>query len=293
MFRNSRWGVKGPRFPFDLMVGTRLPGQIEGLSSIDKGKPTQQFHSESFNAWADATSYRIAPTYKKSIGNDFKGEPVYEPGAIWELTDPADLEPTSPPLADMNQLPALTEATGAMIRNILGSSDLEQGFANSPYEKAASVKSRMLGSAKRSIPNKKKIGRSVVHAAQMFLVLNQNYADNQKDWVEPVIVDVPTLTGVSDPEQDKQDDLLLLSTMQQSPIYATPNGQRKIRNTFEDMVRKFKRTQVELYVPTADEFEADMQIQNQMQQIQLEMAVNQPTDQAGQTSSPKMGAGAK
>lgn len=271
LIKNKVWEIKGPRFPYVMTTAYRLPGQIEGLSSIDRGKPMQMFHSEGFNSWADATSYRIFPFFKKSIGNIFQGEPTIEPGGVASLSDPKDFEPAVPQLSDMAQLPALMQATSQKIRNLLNAQDFEQGVQGNPYEKATSVKSRMIGSGKRAVPHRKKFGMSLINGAKLFLAFNQNLADDAEMWIEPVKIDVPSLTGVTDPEQEKQDDILLLSTMQASPLYANPTGSRKIRNLWEDMVRKFKRVQVELYVPTEQELEQDIQIQTQMAQVQLDM----------------------
>jgi hypothetical protein len=81
------------------------------------------------------------------------------------------------------------------------------------------------------------------------------------------VIDVPSLTAVTDPEQEKQDMVLLLSTIQAMPMYQTPEGERKIRNLMERMVRLFVRNDVHQYVFTQAEHEKDIQLKSQMQSL--------------------------
>lgn len=255
---------KGIESVFVSTVPRPLPGQPEGLSTIDIGKPLQKVHNEGYNFWADSISYGQFGPLKNRSGNDFQKTPILEPGAIFWLAEPEQLTPVYPMVGAPPDLPSFVALSSAKIRNITNASDTEQGFNAAQYEKATSTKARMMGTAKRSIPLKKIYGESIIEVAKIFLKLNQQFAEDAEKFIVDVTIDVPALTAVTDPEQEKQDDVLLLSTIAAMPMYATPEGSRKIRNLLEDMVRKFKRNDVFQFVFTPAELEKDIQLQTQM-----------------------------
>jgi hypothetical protein len=258
---------KGIQSPFVSVVPRPLPGQPEGLSTVDIGKPLQKVHNEGYNYWADSITYGQFGPLKNRSGNAFQGTPILEPGAIFWLPEPEMLTPVYPIIGAPPDLPAFVQMSSAKIRNITNASDTEQGFNAAQYEKATSTKARMLGTAKRSVPVKKIYGEAVIEVVKIFLKMNQQFAEDAEAFVADVLIDVPSLTSVTDPEQEKQDDVLLLSTLAQMPMYQTPEGTRKIRNLLEDMVRKFKRNDVFNFVFTPAELEKDIQLQAQMQSL--------------------------
>lgn len=264
---NGKAPYKGVKSTFVSVVPRPIPGQPEGLSTIDIGKPLQKIHNEGYNYWADAITYGQFGPLKNRSGNAFQGTPVMEPGAIFWLPEPELLTPVYPIVGTIPDLPSFVNLSSAKIRNITNASDTEQGFNAAQYEKATSTKARMLGTAKRSIPIKKIYGEAIIEVAKIFLKLNQQFAEDAEKFVADVVIDVPALTAVTDPEQEKQDDILLLSTLAQMPMYQTPEGTRKIRNLLEDIVRKFKRNDVFQYVFTPAELEKDIQLQTQIQSL--------------------------
>jgi hypothetical protein len=113
-------------------------------------------------------------------------------------------------------------------------------------------------------------GQALIQVAQMVLALNQQYSETPEIFAMPVVIDVPSLTSISDPEQEKQDSLLLLSQAQQNPIYQSPTGQIKIRNLTEDVVQKFKKTDVAKFVPSEAELKQDQENAANLQQAMLQ-----------------------
>ena len=285
---------KGIESVFVSVVPRPLPGQPEGLSTIDIGKPLQKIHNEGYNFWADSISYGQFGPLKNRTGNDFQKTPIMEPGAIFWIPEPELLSPVYPMIGAPPDLPAFVNLSSAKIRNVTNAPDFEQGSVGNAYEKATSTKARMMGSAKRSVPTKKIYGESIIEVVKVFLKLNQQFADDAENWIVDVVVDVPSLTAVSDPEQEKQDDVLLLSTLAQMPMYQTPEGSRKIRNLLEDMVRKFKRNDVFQFVFTPAELEKDIQLQTQMASLltqkQSMMEGAAMTQQSAEQPKPPTGA---
>ena len=235
---------KGFDFPFVFLVLNRLPGTMEGLSSIDRGKGLQRAYNEEYNSHFDLMSYGLFTPFKNRRGNQFEKAPVWEPGAIWYIDDPEELQPAMPHPMRMTELGPSIDALGQKIRNLLGAEDIDQGFQANPYEKATSTKMRALGSAKRELPTMKKYGRVVIRVAEMFLALDQQFHPEKERFVVEggVWFDVPALTADSDPEMEKQELFLLLSTFVGLPMYQGPVGMPKIANIIEDIARRIKRS---------------------------------------------------
>lgn len=265
LVKKEKSDYKSIRMPFVPLIISRLPGVLEGMSSIDKGKYMQRLYNEGINSYLDGISYRIFPPFKMKLGEIFKEQPIYGPGEVWQLSDPDSLRPVVENIGQLPDLPALLEGISAKIRNALESQDLSQGFQARPYEKATSTNYRMMGARKTAMPSLKACGGAVKTVAEMFISLNQQFADDGFMFVQDMIVDVPSLTGVSDPDGVKQDTATLLSMMEQSPLFQTPLGQQKIRNLWEELIRAFKKTGVNNFVPSAEELEEQLAISAQMQ----------------------------
>lgn len=263
--------LKAVGFPFVLMLTNRRLGSIENLSSVSKGKNMQRLYNEVFNSFIDGITYRIFPPFKKSKSNKFHETPVYGPGQIWNLDDINELMPVIENPGLMPDLPALMEAVGAKIRDLLNAQDLSQGFQSKQYEKATASKLRAMGAARRATPTHVKYGVALINVAKKFIALNQQFdEENGYRWVINVKVDVPSLTNITDPEQDKQDMLLLYSSMQQDPMFQSPAGKRKLRNAWEEVARLFRKLDAEKFFLTEQESDKDISDQVQMQQLALE-----------------------
>lgn len=260
---------KGIRFPFVPITANRLPGTVEGLSSVDIGRNHQRLYNELVNTHIDGLTYRMFPVTLRRTGNKFTKPPVIGLGRQWELPDisPDGIRPLVENPGQAPDLIRTMQIVSDNLRNALNSPDSAQGFNAQPYEKATSSKLRAMGSERRSAPTNKQYGLAVIEIAKMFIALNQEFADDAKNWVIDVMVDVPSLTNITDPEGEKQDWILLESNAAQNPLYQSPAGLRKLRNMHEEMLRKFIKTGVDRYVVT--EQELDMVIGDQARMEQL------------------------
>lgn len=257
---------KGFDFPFVILVPNRKVGSFENISSVSRGKPMQKVYNEVFNSFIDGISYRIFPPFKKRNGNNFANPPIYGPGQMWSLDDPEDLKPVIENPGMMPDLPSLMSAVGSQIRDLLSAQDFQQGYNAQPYEKATSAKLRALGAARRSTPSHKAFGLAIVDIARKFIMLNQQFdKENGHMWVVDVDIDVPSLTNISDPEQEKQDALLMYTQMVQDPMFATPAGKRLRRNAWERVARTFNKTNAELYIMKKEDLENDIEVETEMQ----------------------------
>jgi len=270
IIKQRKTPYRGIKFPFVPIVANRLPGTLEGLSSVDRGKYMQRLYNEIFNSYLDGITYRIFPPFKHPPGMKFSKQPVYGPAEIWEMSDPDAFSPVIENPGQLPDLPALMNAVGAKLRDALNAIDIAQGFQSQQYEKATSTKLRAVGSATRAMPTHKQYGMALVKVSIMFLKMNQQYSDDAQLYVGDFIVDVPSLTNVSDPEQEKQDSLLLHSTMMQDPLFQSPTGMRKRRAMFEEVLRKFKKNNFEAFNLSEEELERDIQTQTEMQVAALE-----------------------
>lgn len=287
ILKKEKSPYKGIRFPFVPLVVKRLPGSIENLSSIDIGKYMQRLYNEGINSYLDGESYRIFPPFKaKQNSTSFREAPVYGPGEIWWLSDPESLEPVIQNPGTASNLPSVMEGISAKIRNSMAVPDFMEGTSGASYEKATKTRLRAAGSARRSVPINRKYGMAVIGVANMFVALNQQYADDGYRWVHNVRLDVPSLTGIGDPEQDKQDLLLLIAQMRQDPMFQTPLGKKKVRNVWEDFIRLVKKTDAYRYVQTEAEYEQEQQLLSQMENAMLDKQNTQEKMAIAQAMAP-------
>ena len=268
--KNTLAPHKGIKFPFVPAVANRLPGTIEGLSSVDRAKFAQRLFNEIFNSYLDGVSYRIFPPLKAPNTLSFKDKPIWEPGAIFRVNEPDQLVPLVTNPGNLPDLPALMEAVGGMIRDLLNAQDISQGFQSQQYEKATSTKLRAMGSERRATPTYKRYGETIIEVARQFIALNQQYAEDAEFWVQDVIIDVPSLTNVSDPEAEKQERMLLLGQAVNLPIFQNPMGHRKIAALWNDTVDKFVKVNRNDFKVSEAELEQFLQAQKEMQLAQIE-----------------------
>ena len=263
MVRKPQVLYRGVKFPFVPTTPNRMPNSMEGLSSVDVGKELQRLYNEVFNSFLDGVTYRTFPPLVREPGTEFQKTPVWSPGAIWDVTNPEGLKPLIDNPGILPDLPSLMEAVSAKLRHVLNAEDISQGFQAQQYEKATATSLRASGSAKRAMPTNKIYGDALVKIAEMVLALNQQYHPEGFNFVLDVVVDVPSLTMISDPEAKKQESILLLSTVAAMELYQTPTGKLKVRNFMEDVIREFKKVDVKRYVPTEEELQGDMDAQRE------------------------------
>lgn len=266
----KRTPYKGIKHPFVPATPNKLPNSIEGLSSVDIGKNMQRLYNELFNSFLDGMSYRIFPPLVRETQTVFTKTPKWYPGAIFDVHNAQGLTPLIQNPGPIPDLAGLMEAVSAKLRRVLNSEDISQGFQAQPYEKATSTQLRAVGSAKRAIPTNKIYGQALIEVAQMFLALNQQYHEEKIKFVQDVIIDVPSLTQMSDPENEKQESLLILAQAMTLPFYQTPIGQMKLRNIFEDVIRKIKRLDVDRYIPSEGDLQSDQEAQRQLALAQFD-----------------------
>ena len=290
LVRNKASIYMALKYPFVPIVANRLPGTIEGLSSVDRTKGLQRLFNEIFNSWIDAITYRIFPPFKKKSTNAFAKQPVYGPGEIWDLTDPEGLTPVIENVGDLPDLANLMIAVSAKIRQMLNAPDLSQGFTATPYEKAASVNLRATGAARKSSSTYKNYGEAIVKVSEMFLALNQQYHDEGYKFVMDCALDVPSLTSMTNPEQEKQEMIFLNQMLAAEPIYNQGKiGLEKRRAVIEEIVRMIKRRKAGDFYMTSEELDAVLQTQAlateamlDKQAVAEEMQMQQPPTAGGQ-----------
>lgn len=267
---NKKWKVRELKFPFVMLVAHRQLGSSENLSTIDKCKDLQRLHSESYNSLIDGLTYRIFPPFKNKINNTFDGTPVYGPGRVWNIQEPEFFSPVIENPGQMPDLVGLIDNTSAKIRDQANAPDTSEGISAAQYEKATKTNLRVAGAIKRSSPMRRRFGMAIIQVADTIMALNRQYHEEAWRFVVPVRLDVPSLTSVSDPQQEKQDMLLLYSTMSADPLFQSPLGQRKKRAAWEDLVRLIRKTGWERYTITEKELELQIADMAQMQALQMQ-----------------------
>jgi len=277
---------KGIKFPFVLAVTDQLPGTLEGLSAVDLGKQAQRLYNELFNMYIDAVGYNTFKPLLKDAGTHILGQPKWGLGEIWKVTNMEGLKPLIDNPGMIPNLPPLMASVAELIRDILTANDLSQGYNSNPNEKATSSALRSQGSARKSFGWRRRYGMVIVEVAKMLLALNQQYSENRENYIYDVLIDVPSLTNVTDPDQEKQDALLILNQALQMPIYQTPLGQTKLRNLVQNVLEKFVKIDWQRFLQTDDEMKKELQIQTEQQQAMLDkqnateqMAVDMQTHQ--------------
>lgn len=282
--------------PFVPITANRMPATIESLSSIDTGKHLQRLYNESFNVWLDSMTYRAFPPMITSMNQKFSKAPVYEPLALWKVSDPDGIRPLVDNPGSAPDLVPLMGALAANIRNLVASPDLSQGFNSAPYEKATSSKLRFASAATRAVPTFKDYGIALVGVATMFLHLNQQYAENKEDFVVEggMVVDAPSLTGVSDPDKEKQEVLFLYTQALSNPAYQSPGGMLYLANLWREAVRSMRPHDYDKFVPSQEELEQEItaKVEAELAQGEKQSALEQMTiTQQGQPLNNEKGGG--
>ena len=287
--KNDVSPYKGIRFPFVPLVINRLPGTIEGMSSVDRGKHLQRLNNELHNSFIDWMTYGLFPPYLVPNGMSFGKKPKFGPMELWYVDDPEAIKPLLQTGGRAPVVPEMLQSIAAKIRQVVNAPDISQNFQSNPYEKATSTKARMMGSERRSVPANKAYGQAVIRVAEMILSMDQQYHPEAEKFVLDGTFDVPSLTAMTDPETEKQELMLLLAQILQNPIYQNPVGQAKIRNLMQEMFTKFLKRDVTDYVPTEQEMAQILGAQAALMQAQVnkQNAIEQ-MQMVGQAAPPEM-----
>ena len=246
--------------PFAVVTANKLPGSIEGFSSVDIAKPLQRVYSASYNSWLDGITYRLFPPMKAPYNMQFKEQVLWEPLFIILCSDPDRLQPVISNPGTLPDLVPVMNSISMAIRRLLSVTDLHEGFTNVPYEKATSAKLRFASASKGIMPMFKQYGRVIKQVANLVLKLNQEFHPEKEQFVVSggLNIDVPSLTSISDPEVDRQNSFLLYSQAAVNPFYQTPRGQIYLRQLWEDLVRSIKPYDLEGRVPTEEDIKKDL-----------------------------------
>ena len=240
-------------FQYSIISSNRMPGTMESMSTIDTIKSPQRVLNEAYNSWLDWLTYGLFMPMKGPKNMTFHGTPRWEPGAIWRVSRPDELKPVLPTLSTAPNLPLLIQSLATVIRNIVpGASDLEQGLDTGQHEKATKVQLRANATLTKSVPTFKDYGKSIIEVANICLRMFQQFGENRSEWVVNggIVLDVPALTGVTDPETEKQELLAMYAASLQSPLYLDPETRVFQSRMWRDWMALVKPHDVERYAPT-------------------------------------------
>ena len=258
--------------PFAVVTANKLPGSIEGFSSVDIAKPLQRVYSASYNSWLDGITYRLFPPMKAPYNMQFKEQVQWEPLFIIMCSDPERLQPVVSNPGTLPDLVPVMSSISMAIRRLLSVTDLHEGFTDVPYEKATSAKLRFGAASQGIMPMFKQYGRVIKEVATLVLKLNQEFHPQKEQFVLSggVTIDVPSLSSISDPDMERQNSFLLYSQALENPFYATPRGQIYLRQLWEDFVRALKPYDVESLVPSVEEVKQDLAAKVELTKIEQE-----------------------
>ncbi len=291
--KNERSAFRLIEWPYVPITANHMPGTIEALSSVDVAKPLQRLYNEVFNMWIDSISYRAFPPLKAPSNMSFREQPSWRLASIVYCSDPERLTPIVQNPGSGPDLPPLMTAIGTAIRMLLSSTDIHQGFQQQQYEKATVARLRFLSAGQKILPTFKDYGMALAKVAELVWKLKIQFDPQGYRYVlrGGAIVDVPALTGISDPQADKQESLLLYNTALASPFYQSPRGKLYLRNLLEEAVRAIKPYDVERFVPTEEDVKADIEALMKMQAATMEkqevMEENAPAAMSEKTSKPE------
>ena len=262
----------GTGIPFIPLGSNTTPGMMEGLSSVDIGCGHQRTYSDMHNAFFDITTYTCFPVFKNRTGNMISGKPVWRGGAIFNFSDPEEftqLTAITPNNIDLQQA-AITIKSN--LNEALNANEDRRGITGNPYEKATSAKLQSIGASRRAVPKNARYGAAIAKVSELMVSLNQQFSDNPDQWTVPggVMYDVPAFTYGYDDETRKQDHLLMLQTIGQSPRYAIPEGQLKLLAIETGLIKLIMKEAASDKYLTADQYRAGIKAQVEVMQAQEE-----------------------
>ena len=266
------------KYPFVERRAWPKYGHFEGRSSISVVKETQRLYSDTHNAFIDGCTYGIfAPLLKKRDSNIY-GDPKYGPARFLEVDDIDAIKPLEPNIGKLELLPVQAETYAAKIRQLLNAPDVNQGIddGSGDMEKATKTRLRVMGSMRRLRPLFESVKDDLIRVADMFIKINQV---NDPSWILPYELDVPAFSGVSTPDEERQNAILLYQIAAQSPLYQNPFGQVKLLQLWKDVLSKSRIEDIDSRCISDEELEFFIK-------TQLTMAADQERIDGAQKTAP-------
>jgi hypothetical protein len=197
-------------------------GKMEGIPTMSLLKPAQKLYNDYFNALNDAMTYGIFPPLITPPGQTFKTKPRWGPGAIWEGVEASPLKID---LGAIRLIPEMLEKVEAIIRQVGNAPDFDQAVDPQVEEKATRTRLRAAGASKRFRPTAKALAELLCKISHIMIKMMQQ---EDEKWILPGnfdwILEVPVLSGVYTPDEERQEKLVLLESMSRSPVYEGPVG---------------------------------------------------------------------
>lgn len=257
----------GISFPFNSMVAHPKLGSLEGDSSIDVGKTLQRVYSDLINCLMDLYTYGIIPVLiGRKAATTMGRQPVWKPGEVIQCDDPGGLVPLQINVAAAQYLIPVIELMSSKIKQVLGAADVDQGI-NQPGaedEKATKTRLRAQGAARRSRSFMKRVADNIIKVAEMFISLNQQ---NDPLWIVPVEIDIPCLSGVYTPDEELMKAQAIYDMALKSPLYQMPEGLKKLKQLFEDVLVKSRVKDIDARLITDEELDAYIAFAKEAQKI--------------------------
>lgn len=276
---------RGVGFPFVPLTSSQTPGMMEGISTVDQAMGHQRLYSDVYNAFFDIIGYTCFPVFKNRVGNVIKGSGRMFPGAILDMFDPDSFQQLVTQFPQVGQLLEAADRIDQSMKQMVNTTNLREGSAGNPYEKATSAKLRSVGAARRAVPKNARYGSGLQKVAELVLAYNQEYAPNKEDFVVPggVIIDTPAFTYGYDDDTVKQDTILLLDTFSKSPNFQSPDGRRKLAALERRLAGVMDKDRGEMYAMSDEEIERAIQLETEAAKLMNQQA-------ATQTGAPQPGA---
>lgn len=266
------------KYPFIIRRAWPKLGYFEGRSSVSLVKETQRLYNDAHNTLLDGCTYGIfAPLLKKREMSIY-GDPKYGPARFLEVDDVDGIKALEPNIGKLELLPGIANEYAAKIRQILNAPDINQGIGDdmADQEKATKTRLRVMGSMRRLRPLFESVRQDMIAVADMFIKINQAADPN---WIVPYELDVPAFSGVSSPDEERQNAILLYQIASQSPLYQNPEGQLKLRQLWLDVLSKSRIEDVDSRCVTEEEL-------TQFIAMQMTMAADQERIENAQSATP-------
>jgi hypothetical protein len=223
-------------------------------------------------------TYGIFPPLITPPGQTFKTKPRWGPGAIWEGVEASPLKID---LGAIRLIPEMLEKVEAIIRQVGNAPDFDQAVDPQVEEKATRTRLRAAGASKRFRPTAKALAELLCKISHIMIKMMQQ---EDEKWILPGnfdwILEVPVLSGVYTPDEERQEKLVLLESMSRSPVYEGPVGVLKLRKLVEDVLKVFRTGNPDLRIPTEQELIAQNEILTQIQQLAEEMEAEQKAEKS-------------
>lgn len=258
----------GIEFPFHFKRSWPKLGSMEGDTSIELTRASQAVYNDSINAILDKVTYGLFLELWVNDTFTMKEKPTRGPGKINYCNDIEKMREIKGDTGDIQNLVLLTQMMASKIRQILNAPDTDQSVESaSDQEKATKTRLRAMGSAKRLRRCLKDAANDFIIISKMIMAIKQQ---TDSSWILPVNVDVPILSGVYTPDDELRQTMEVWTlASSNNPLYASPLGQLKLRQLFEDILNKSRVKDIDARLLTSQEL-------TQVLQIQLAAQIGQP-----------------